>query len=234
MLAILLWMCVLSAPLSAEKTVQSSAVLPPQRSTAPYLLTRGDVIEVKFFYNPELNETIQIRPDGRISLQLVGELSIADKTISEAVMEIERAYQKELKTPKVSIQVRSFSSQKVFVSGEVAKPGTQTLVGEMTVVGALADAGGVRPTGDQKKVLLVRKGEDGNPKLYQLTVMAKGKLTPEAHTALVPFDVLLVPETKISRADRWVDQYLRQLSPANLAVGFQYLYTKSVTPVIPF
>src|SRR5580704_721111 len=58
------------------------------QSTPPYQLQAGDVIEIRLFYNPELNEQVQIRPDGRVSLQLIGEVELASKTVSGAIAEL--------------------------------------------------------------------------------------------------------------------------------------------------
>lgn len=199
-----------------------------------YRLEPGDTIEARFFFNPELNDTVQIRPDGRISMQLVGEVEIGGKTIAEAVQIIQQAFSHELKTPRVVLQVRSFSGRKVYVTGEVNRPGVVTLPGEMSVMGAIADAGGVRITGNRKKVVLVRKGPDGAPVMKPLTLLANGKLAPDAYMQLHPYDILLVPETRITHMDRWVEQYIKGLNPVNLAAGFTYLYNKSTTGGLPF
>lgn len=200
-----------------------------------YRLGRGDVIDLRFFFNPELNETAQIRPDGRITLQLVGaEVEVANKTIVEATKLIESAFAKELKTPRVSIQVRSFTNQRVLVSGEVNKPGVQPLVGDITLFAALTEAGGIRLTGKKDNIILIRKGPDAKPVSYDVRIREQGKLTAQAFTPLAPFDVILVPETKIAKVDRWVDQFLRQTNPANLAVGFQYLYSIAPLSSVPF
>jgi protein involved in polysaccharide export with SLBB domain len=203
-------------------------------ATEAYRLEPGDTIEARFFFNPELNDTVQIRPDGRISMQLVGELELGGKTIAEAVRIVQDAYARELQTPRVTLQVRSFAGRKVYVTGEVNRPGVVSLPGEMSVMGAIADAGGVRLTGNRKQVVLVRKGPDGLPVMKPLTLLAKGKLAPDAYLQLRAYDILLVPETRITRMDRWVEQYIKGLNPVNLSAGFTYLINKSSTGGLPF
>lgn len=205
-----------------------------QAATEAYRLEPGDTIEARFFFNPELNDTVQIRPDGRISMQLVGELELGGKTIAQAVSTVQDAYAHELQTPRVTLQVRSFAGRKVYVTGEVNRPGVVSLPGEMSVMGAIADAGGVRLTGSRTKVVLVRKGPDGLPVMKPLTLLANGRLAPDAYLQLRAYDILLVPETRITRMDRWVEQYIKGLNPVNLSAGFTYLINKSSTGGLPF
>jgi protein involved in polysaccharide export with SLBB domain len=200
----------------------------------PYRLEAGDTVEVRFFFSPELNETVQIRPDGRISMQLAGEIALEGKTVAEAVDAIQQAYARELKTPRVSVQLRGYAGQKVFVTGEVNRPGVVAMPGRMTVAAALADAGGVRLTANPKQIVLVHKGPDGNPAMQRLTLMAKGKLGPDAYTELRAYDILMVPESRIAHMDRWVEQHIKSLNPVNLSAGFTYLYNKTGTGALPF
>ena len=177
---------------------------------------------------------MQIRPDGGIFVQLVGEVNLAGKTVPEAVKLIEAAAAPHIRSPRVSIQVRGYAGQKIFVTGEVVRPGVVTLPGELTVLEAIGEAGGVLPTGNKKKTVLIRRGPDGNPIRTELTLMDGNKPTQHAQLRLHPFDVLLVPESTITKLDRWVDQYIRQLSPVTLNAGFTYLYSETSRVVLPF
>jgi protein involved in polysaccharide export with SLBB domain len=223
---VLLMAWTIFVPCTAAQPSASSA------NAAPYRLTPGDMIEVKFYFNPELNDQVQIRPDGRITLQLVGEVDAGARTVAELTTTLERLYAPELRTPRVTVQVRSFAAQKVWVTGEVTKPGMVALAGNLSLLGALGDAGGIKYTGTRDEVVLIRKGDDGAPTLRRVPLIQDGQPTADALAPLQPFDVVLVPETKIAELNRWVDQYIRQLSPANLAVGFSYLYSKG-SVVIP-
>jgi polysaccharide biosynthesis/export protein len=216
----------------AQAVSQSPEVKAPPIATTtfkeqPYHLEAGDTIEIRFFFNPELNDTVQIRPDGRISLQLVGEADVAGKTIPQAVELIQSAYLRELKTPRVTLQIKSYAGQKVFVTGEVQRPGTISLPGSMSLMAAIEDAGGIKLTGNHDKVVLISKGPDGNPAMREVLLRIKGKPTPDSYAELRPWDVILVPESRITRMDRWVDQWIKQLSPANMSASFNYLYTVS-------
>lgn len=199
----------------------------------PYRLSAGDSIELRFFFDPELNEQMQIRPDGGVSLQLVGEVRMAGKTVEEVLDELQSDYSKHLKRPEINLQIRGFANQKIYVTGQVVKPGLVNMPGQLTVVEALGEAGGVTRMGNNKRVVLIRKGSTGLPERRQLTLINHGKATEEAGLTLRPFDVIVVPESKIAQVDRWVDEYLRQTNPASTVVGFQYVYSHTNTG-IPF
>ena len=207
---------------------------PPAAAEEPaYRLAPGDVIEVRLFFNPELNESVQIRPDGRISLHVAGEVHLAGKSIPEAASMLEELYRKEVRTPRVLIQVRSFAARKVYVTGEVLRPGLLGLPGTLTVFEAIQEAGGVKNTGDRDLAILIRRSAEGKPEGRRIPLYFKGAVAPEGAMLLRPFDVVVVPESRIARIDRWVDQHIRQLIPLHLAGGFTYLFQNSQTPTIP-
>ena len=93
---------------------------PSSRSTG---FRAGDQLEVKFFYNPELNEQVIVRPDGRISLQLANEIMVAGLTPLELTDLLKKKYSTEISKPEITIIVRTFTSQRVFVDGEVNRAG---------------------------------------------------------------------------------------------------------------
>jgi protein involved in polysaccharide export with SLBB domain len=205
---------------------RNAVAVSAQRSE--YVLRAGDVVEIRFFYNPELNDTIQIRPDGRIALPLVGDVALSGDTVAGVTRRLEALYLPHLRSPSVTVQVRSYGSQKVYVGGEVPRPGTVQLVGNLTVVDAIMEAGGLKLTGDPSRIVLIRKQGDGTAVARGLALMDSARQpTPDSLTPLLPYDVILIPQTKIARLDRWVDQYVRQLVPLDLTLGFSYLMNTS-------
>lgn len=194
-----------------------------------FRLSAGDVIEIKFFYNSELNETVQIRPDGHISMPMIGDLDLTNMTVEDTTSLLQQSYRKYLKTPSITLQVKSFGSQKVYVGGEVPHPGPVSLVGPLTVLDGLMEAGGVRHTGNNSTVVLLRKNHEGVPTMERISLKPKGNEPSQASTMLLrPFDVVLVPETRVARLDRWVDQNIRQMVPALMTAGFSYLQNAAV------
>jgi protein involved in polysaccharide export with SLBB domain len=223
----------LLAAIACCLALYSQPVVPSGAEEAPFRLSPGDAIEVRLFFNPELNETVQIRPDGRISLHVAGEVMLAGKTIPEGIATLEELYRKEVRTPRVLIQVRSFAARKIYVTGEVLRPGLFNIAGPMTLLEAISEAGGVKNTGDRQLAVLIRKGDDGKPLGRRVPLFQKGLVSPDASTPLRPFDVVMIPESKIARVDRWVDQHIRQLIPINASAGFTYLVQSSGAAAIP-
>jgi polysaccharide export outer membrane protein len=189
---------------------------------ATYKLERGDEITIKVLNLPELEDTVRVRPDGKISLLLVDEVDAAGLTPRELDESLTARFKEFYQAPEVSVIVRSFAGYKVYVAGEVGQPGPLPLVGEMTALGAVIQAGGFRNTARTNSVVLLRKSNGPKPiveKLNLKDVLTKGK--PDV--ALQPFDVVYVPMSTIARIDLFVDQYIRQLLPITMNAGFQYI-----------
>ncbi|HYD98057.1 MAG TPA: polysaccharide biosynthesis/export family protein [Alphaproteobacteria bacterium] len=202
-LALALAGCAQNALVPLEPTgLPRSAMLPPAGgapTAAPpvrtdYVLAVGDELELKFFFNPELNERVTIRPDGRISLQLVDDVPAEGLTASALAARLEAAYAAEVRQPNVAVIVRSFANQRVFVGGEVRRPGAQPLAGRLTLLQALLAAEGPTEAAGSDKVVVTRRGPGGQPQV--LTVNARRLLDgadPAADIELQPLDVVTVP-----------------------------------------
>jgi polysaccharide biosynthesis/export protein len=198
----------------------------PARDTAamaaepvlPLTLSPGDVLDVKFFYLPELDESQIVRPDGFMTLQLIGDVAVQGKTPAELHRELVQRYATHLKTPSLTIMVRRMNDSRAWVAGEVKRPGPVQMPGRMTVLEAVMDVGGgTRPTADMKNVLVVRQREGRNYGcLVNLYDVLKGK--EGASFFLQPRDVVYVPPTFITKADDWVDQYVNKMVPQSRGV----------------
>lgn len=190
---------------------------------SPYVLQVGDVIDVKLFYNPELNDRVTIRPDGRISLQLVDEVDAAGLTPAELDEILTDAYAQLLQNPDVAVIVREFASQQVYVGGEVVSPGVVPLRPRMTALEAVVGAGGFRETAEPRSVIILSSGPD-NTRLARevdLNDVLKGRQAAGEHS-LRPFDVVYVPKTLIAEVNKFVDQYINGIIPDGLSAGFSY------------
>jgi polysaccharide export outer membrane protein len=206
-----------------------------------YRLETGDTIEVRFLSNPELNELGQIRPDGRFSMQIVGELRLSGLTVADAMALVASVYKDTLKQPSVTVQVRNFANRRVFVAGEVARPGVLALVGDQTAIGAITEAGGLKASAKRNEIVVIRRGANDTPEQIQVSMRGRrsqgsmrGRSTDAPQAAafrLQPMDVVVVMESGIARADRAVDQYVRQLVPVLLTGGFTYLFNGGVLGV---
>ena len=198
------------------------------RQTEPptdYLLQPGDEIAVKFFYNPELNEEMPIRPDGRIALGLVGEVQAAALTVEQLRRHIADKYAGTLRRPEVHIVVKSFGSQRVYVGGEVRRPGVLVKPDGMSALQAIVAAGGFLDTAEASNVAIVR--DQGTPEpLVMLVDLHEGLNAFGASKDLVlrPKDIVYVPKTQIAEANRFVDQYIEKLLPISrgFVVSYQF------------
>jgi len=173
----------------------------------------GDVIDIKFFYNPELNESQTVRPDGKISLQLVGEVFVYGKTPAELRQELMIMYRPELKRTEIAVIVRSLYDRRIFVGGEVKAPGLIPMPGRLTALEAIMQAGGFDPrTASVSNVIIIR---DKNGKRYGGTLDFTKTLNG---TDILPFylepnDIVYVPRTTIVKVNQWIDQYINKIVP---------------------
>jgi len=162
-------------------------------------------------------------------MQIVGELTFTGLTIAEATTLVTTSFKDTLKQPSVTVQVRTFANRRVFVAGEVAKPGVLPLIGDQTAIGAIAEAGGLRSTAKRNEIVVIRRGANDIPEQIRVS-MGGGSdhIPPAAAFRLAPMDVVIVMESGIAKADRAVDQYVRQLVPVLLTGGFTYLFNGAV------
>ncbi|UCE47312.1 MAG: polysaccharide biosynthesis/export family protein, partial [Phycisphaerales bacterium] len=117
----------------------------------------GDEIEVKFLYTPQFNTTQTVPPDGKISLQLIPEVMAQGKTAAELRDELIRLYDPHLRAPEISVVARSFYNRRVFVGGQVLKPGVLQMPGPMTALEAIMEVGGFDlRAAERKSVIVIR------------------------------------------------------------------------------
>lgn len=183
-------------------------------STQEYRIARGDMLDVKFLYNPELNEQVPVRPDGRISLQIVKDVPVVGLTPLELTGILTEKYAAELKKPEITVIVRQFSSQKVFVDGEVSKRGLIALTGPMTVFEAIAQSGGFTEYARTNEIIVIRRYHDKTPKI---TVVDMDKFVDGTDFGqdimLAAYDIVYVPKSPIGNVNTWVDHYIRRMLP---------------------
>ena len=113
----------------------------PQIASSPgdvtYKLQSGDEIEIKVFEIPELADRVRIRPDGKVSVLLLDDVQAAGLTPAELDQVLTTGYSTYYLNPRVTVIVRAFSSQRVYVGGEVNEPGMLQLSGELSLLGAV-------------------------------------------------------------------------------------------------
>lgn len=186
-------------------------------------LAAGDDIEFRFFYAPELNTSQRIRPDGTVSLSLVGEISAAGLTASQLDAKLEEQYAKHLRFPEVAVIVRGSHQQRVLVAGEVKNPGAIDMPSNMSVFEAVILAGGLdMTTGNPGKVIVLREdAASGKRQGYAVNLnkeMGGGASDPFMLQAM---DIVYVPRTGIVNVNQFIDQYISGILPTGLVYSRQ-------------
>lgn len=180
-----------------------------------YIIRIGDQLSVKFFYNPELNEEVLVRPDGHISLQLIGEMKVIGMTPSELTQTLRQRYAAELTNPDVTVIMRTFGAHKVYIAGEVENPGIMDLIGPVTLFQGITSAGGFKVTARTNEVVVIRRQWEAGPGTRPIVMTADlDKLLDGTDLSqdilLQAFDMVYVPRSPIANVNLWVEQYIRQ------------------------
>jgi polysaccharide export outer membrane protein len=221
LLFIMLIISGLVAGCSSPQPARTTAAM-AQQPVLPYRVGPGDVIDVKLFYTPELDESQIVRPDGKMTLQLIGDIQAQGKTSEELQRELVNRFSTQLINPQVAVFVRRVHDSRYWVAGEVKRPGPYQMLGHATIVEAIMDAGGgTRPTADLKNVLVVRQ-RDGRHYgcLVNVKEILQGKEGPSFN--LQARDIVFVPSTQITKVNDWIDQYVNKVLPQHLQFWFGY------------
>ncbi len=184
-----------------------------------YRLYPGDQIEVRVPSAPELSQKVlTVQPDGRISMPLIGQVAVADRSIADATAALSQAYASQLIHPDVEIAVSQAAPLKVFVGGEVDKPGVYDMAGPIDALQAVITAGGFKTTAKRGGVVVIRRGADGRAMLRTADLL-NGIYRPQA-TDSVPlrrFDIVYVPRSGVAEVGLFMQQYLREALPVQFS-----------------
>ncbi len=219
MLAIVItvcWGCMLSMFSGCTSAPQ---VYPATQPPAQMTLAPGDQIEIKFAHSQEFNETQTIRPDGKIEMQFVGEVAAAGKTPSELREELKQLFGQHLKYPQLAVFVRTWNDNKVYVGGEVTKPGIVAMPGRLTALEAIMEAGGFNMLTARTTNIVVLRQRDGKYQGQALDLKQALAGNSAAAFFLEPRDIVFVPQTTIVKYDQWIEQYINKVTP-NIGLDF--------------
>ena len=132
-------------------------------TAADYRLVAGDKLRIEVYKDAQLSQSLQIRPDGKITLPLVGDVPAAGKTSLELRDAIATSLDSYIKNPTVTVIVTETTPQVVYVTGEVNKPGAYALAsGQMSILQALAMAGGLTEFAKKSDIQVLRKTGSGS------------------------------------------------------------------------
>ena len=148
----------------AEKDAKAAAKAVAQ--SPDYVIGIEDVIEISVWKNPDISKTVMVRPDGMISLPLVGDIKAAGLTPLQLRDTLNEALKEYQETVVTSVIVQEVNSYRIFIMGEVMSPGTYTMTRRMSVIQAIALAGGFNPFSSRKIILVRENGNNMAEKIY--------------------------------------------------------------------
>ena len=168
---------------------------PEESSPVEYLIGGEDVLDVSVWRDADLSRTVPVRPDGFISLPLLGEVEAAGRTPAELAKLIGEKLKPFVQEPNVAVIVREVNSARVYVTGEVARPGAYPLRGRISVLQAIALAGGFSDFADKDGIVVIRTSKDGAqiPVRYDDLVSDSNDKGASRDFPLHPGDTVVVP-----------------------------------------
>jgi polysaccharide export outer membrane protein len=184
-----------AAQQSPAPTGNTSPVVPVAGVQVPgdYVIGPDDVLTIVFWREKDLSGEVAVRPDGKISLPLLNDVQAAGLTVEELRLRITEAANKLIEEPTVAVVVKQINSRKVFITGQVAKPGPYPLNGPTTVVQLLAIAGGVLEYAKEKEIAIMRTENGRQVSLRFNYDEVKKRKNLEQNIQLKPGDSIIVP-----------------------------------------
>lgn len=174
-------------------TADTSGSPKPATEDPNYVIGAQDILDINVWKEPDLTRTVPVRPDGKISLPLLNDVQAAGLTPSQLAGQLTVGLNKFLTNPEVTVIVSQINSQRIYILGEVARPGTFTLLPGMTILQALSNAGGFTPFANSKKIYVLRQENGQQTKLFfNYKEVISGK-EPQQNIELKAGDTLFVP-----------------------------------------
>jgi polysaccharide export outer membrane protein len=161
---------------------------------ADFVIGAEDVLGILFWREPDFSGDVAVRPDGRITLPLLGDVVAAGVTPAALRDQIQSAAVKYLTEPTVTVIVRQINSRKVFITGAVSRPGEYPLTGPRTVMQLISLAGGVTQFANTEDISILRQ-EQGRTRAFNFNYkdVAQGR-NVQQNIQLQPGDTIVVPE----------------------------------------
>ena len=190
-----LLLAVLAALVSGYEAVaraQDRSVTSDQR--ANYVIGPDDVLSVLFWRDKDMTADVVVRPDGKISLPLINDIQAGGLTPSELCEAVKAVARRYVEDPSVTVVVKQINSRKLFITGQVEKPGPYPMSGPTTVLQLIATAGGLKEFTDGKRILIMRTDKAGKQTSYVFNYrqVTEGK-NLEQNIELRPGDTVVVP-----------------------------------------
>ncbi len=176
-----------TTPPAETHTAPAAPYVPPE-----YVIGADDTLRIAVWNEPNLNATLPVRPDGKISLPLLDDVQAAGLTPLQLKESIKEKLKKYVADPRVTVVVTAMNSQRIFVTGEVTHTGAVPLMPNMTMLQALSTAGFTQ-FANLKGIYLLRTENGQQVKLpFNYKDVVKGR-HPEQNIMLKPGDTIVVP-----------------------------------------
>jgi polysaccharide export outer membrane protein len=164
-----------------------------QVNDAEYKIGAQDVLRIDVWKEEQLTRTVPVRPDGKVTLPLLNDLQAVGLTPMQLADVISEGLKKYINNPQVTVTVSEINSRRIYVTGEVTRPGTFPLLPNMTVLQALSSSGGFTQFAKLRKIYVLRMEEGKQVKHpFNYKDALSGK-KPEQNILLQPGDVIVVP-----------------------------------------
>jgi polysaccharide export outer membrane protein len=183
---------VASATPASRPAQTTTPVVPPPPVPASYVVGPDDSIQVMVWREPTLSGSFPVRPDGMISLALVGDIMAAGRTPMDLAKEITGKLKNFVTDPTVTVTVMAVNSKRVFLMGEVSHIGPIPLTSDLTPLQAIATAGGLTPYANKSHIYILR-GEPGKQKKIPFNYKKAIKDGNQQGVTLLPGDTIVVP-----------------------------------------
>ena len=164
-----------------------------EKLSQDYVIHPSDVLEISVYGENELTRKLVVRPDGKVSFPLVGDIKVAGHSTSEVKVMVDKKVSAYIPEASSTIIINQLGSLKYYVVGEVARPGMFNMPSQLTVLQALSLAGGLETFADEDSIIIIRgHGKDTTKILFDYSDVKKGKHL-EQNILLDRGDVILVP-----------------------------------------
>jgi polysaccharide export outer membrane protein len=186
-----------AAPTNASQEVankgQGASQSQAAENDAEYKIGPQDVLRIDVWKEPDISRAVPVRPDGKISLPLLNDVQAAGLTAMQLAGVISDGLKKFINNPQVTVSVSEINSRRVYVTGEVTRPGSMPLLPNMTVMQALSTSGGFTQFAKIKNIYVLRVTDGKQEKLpFNYKEVLNGQ-KPEQNQMLKPGDVIVVP-----------------------------------------
>lgn len=212
--------CATSTP---QPTSSPQGLVPPAESQAEYVIQRGDTLLIKFYYHPDNDQEVVVRPDGKIPLSLVGDVQAAGLTSVQLSEELVRRYSANLRDPKVAVGLKAQGARGIYVGGEVVRPSFVQYRQGVTAIQVILEAGGLKDTAKPSDVVVLQKGADDRYRVSKINIdeiISNGDMGSDI--TLGPSDVVFVPRSAVANANLFVEQYIIRMLPVRLNLPLLY------------